>query len=397
MSKDARAHDLVLLGATGFTGGLTAAYLSRHLPADAQWGLAGRDRARLETVRDRLVAAHPAGVRPELLTVDVTDAASLRGLAESARVVSTTVGPYLERGEGVVAACAAAGTDYADITGEPEFVDRMWLAHHSTAVRTGARLVHCCGFEAVPSDLGVLFTVQQLPSGVPLRIRGVVRARAAFSGGTLGSAIGQVARVRQSRKAAAERRRLESRPEGGRRVHAEMGWPHRDSQLGYWLLPLPTIDPVVVRRSAAARPGYGPDFGYAHYAGFEALSSAVGTAVAAAGFVGGAQVPALRSLLQRQVIPGSGPSQGQRERSWFTVDLVGEGGGQRVHTRVSGGDPGYSETATMLGEATLSLAFDEGPMTAGQVTPAVAMGDDLMTRLTRAGMSFSVVGPHAVS
>jgi short subunit dehydrogenase-like uncharacterized protein len=338
-----------------------------------------------------LTADRPSGVQPELVTADVTDAASLRHLAESAHVVVTTVGPYLQHGEGVVAACAAAGTDYADLTGEPEFVDRMWLAHHSTAVRSGARLVHCCGFDSVPHDLGVLRTVQQLPAGVPLRVRGVVRASASFSGGTLQSALGQLARVRESRDAAAERRRLESRPEGGRRVRARAGRPHRDPALGYWLLPLPTIDPVVVKRTAAARADYGPDFTYTHYAGFEALPWAAGTAVAAAGLVGAAQVPPVRSALGRRLGQGPGPDERRRERSWFTVDLLGEGGGEQVHTRVSGGEPGYTETAVMLGESALSLAFDENPVIAGQVTPAAAMGENLLARLQAAGMSFSTV------
>jgi short subunit dehydrogenase-like uncharacterized protein len=391
MHDPVRPYDLVLLGATGFTGRLTAAYLAEHVPAGAHWALAGRDGARLEGLRDAVTAAHPTGVRPDLVGADVTDAGSLRDLAESARVVATTVGPYLEHGAGVVAACAAAGTDYADLTGESEFVDRMWLAHHSTAVQSGARLVHCCGFDSVPYDLGVLFTVQQLPKGVPLRVRGVVRTDATFSGGTFQTVLGGMARARQARQVAADRRRLESRPEGGRRVRARAGRPHRDPELHYWLVPLPTIDPVVVKRTAAARPDYGPDFTYSHYAGFTALPWAVGSAAAGAGLLGAAQVPALRSRLERRVVPGSGPDERRRARSWFTVDLVGEGGGERVHTCVRGGDPGYTETARMLGESALSLAFDEGPMTAGQVTPATAMGEDLLDRLTRAGMSFSVV------
>ncbi len=389
----ARDHDLVLLGATGFTGGLTAAHLARHVPPGSRWALAGRDRTRLEVVRERLAADHPGSVVPDLVTVDVTDPASLRAAAEGTRVLATTVGPYLRHGGPVVAACAAAGTDYADLTGEPEFVDRSWLECHSAAVRTGARLVHCCGFDSVPHDLGVLLTVQQLPSGVPLRVRGAVRAAAAASGGTLQSALGQVSRGRQLRQAAAERRAVESRPEGGRRVRGRAGRPSFDRELGYWLLPLPTIDPVVVRRTAAARPDYGPDFSYEHCAGFAALPRAVATAVGVTGLAGAVQVPPLRALLQRAVAQGSGPDEERRARSWFTVDVVGEGGGERAHVRVSGGDPGYTETARMLGESALSLAFDEdNPTTAGQVTPAAAMGENLLARLVRAGTSFAVVG-----
>ena len=386
-----RPYDLVLLGATGFTGELTAAYLARQVPAAARWAIAGRDRGRLEAVRERVLPVLPGSVPPDVLTADVTDPASLRAVAEATRVVATTVGPYLQHGEPVVAACAAAGTDYADLTGEAEFVDRMWLAHHGTAVRTGARLVHCCGFDSVPHDLGVLVTVKQLPQGVPLRVRGVVRSGGTFSGGTFHSALGQASRPRQLRGAAAQRRSLESRPEGGRRVRARAGRPHRDHELGYWLLPLPTIDAAVVKRSAAARPDYGPDFAYCHYAGFEGLSRAVGAAAAVAGLVGAAQVPPVRSWLRTRVAQGSGPGHGRRERSWFTVDLVGEGGGERVQVQVSGGDPGYTETAKMLAESALSLAFDDdNPATAGQVTPAAAMGENLLARLRRAGLAFTV-------
>jgi short subunit dehydrogenase-like uncharacterized protein len=185
-----RPYDIVLFGATGFTGGLTAQYLAGHLPAGARWALAGRSLAKLEAVRDRLAEIDPGCADLPLLTADSTDPASLRAVAEQARVVITTVGPYLEHGEPLVAACAAAGTDYLDLTGEPEFVDRMYLAHHATAARTGARIVHACGFDSIPHDLGALFTVAQLPSGVPLTVRGVVRSNAAFSGGTFHSALG---------------------------------------------------------------------------------------------------------------------------------------------------------------------------------------------------------------
>ena len=392
----ARAHDVVLLGATGFTGGLTASHLADHLPPGSRWALAGRDRSRLEAVRDRLAADHPGGVVPDLLHGDVTDPASLRAVAEASRVLATTVGPYLQHGDAVVAACAAAGTDYADLTGEPEFVDRTWLAHHATAVATGARLVHSCGFEAVPPDLGVLLTVQHLPAGVPLRVRGVVRGDGAASGGTLASALGQVARPRASREAAGARRAAEGRPADGRRVRSRPGRPRRDRELGAWLLPLPTIDHLVVRRSAAARPDYGPDFAYEHHAGFPGPVSAAGTAAVVAGLAGAAQVPPARALLQRRLVQGSGPDEERRARSWFTVDLVGEGGGERVHTRVAGGDPGYGETARMLAETVLSLAFDEdNPATAGQVTPAAAVGESLLHRLRAVGMQLDVVGAAA--
>src|SRR4051812_5111686 len=236
-----RELDVVVLGATGFTGGLTAHYLARHAPDGCRWALAGRSRAKLEKVRSGLAAAAPGLGNLPLLHADVTDAASLAETASRARVLISTVGPYLEHGEPVVAACAAAGSDYVDLTGEPEFVDRIYLAHHETAVRSGARIVHSCGFESVPPDLGVLFTVQQLPEGLPVRVRGLVRSNAAFSGGTLASALTAVSRPGRSREAHAARRRLEPRPRG-RRVRAAAQRPHFDEETGFWLVPLPMID-----------------------------------------------------------------------------------------------------------------------------------------------------------
>ena len=135
-------------------------------------------------------------------------------MAEATKVVITTVGPYIRYGEPVVAACAAAGTDYVDLTGEPEFVDRMWLGYHEQAERSGARLVHSCGFDSIPYDLGVQFTVEQLPEGVPISVDGFMRTKASFSGGTYQSAIEILGGLRSSAKLARERRRLEGDPAG---------------------------------------------------------------------------------------------------------------------------------------------------------------------------------------
>lgn len=392
MSAD-RTYDIVLFGATGFTGRLTAAYLAEHAPEGCRWALAGRNRAKLEEVRRELVAAHPdtAGLGDiALLHADVEDAASLADVAAATRVVITTVGPYLSYGEPLVAACAEAGTDYVDLTGEPEFVDLMYLAHHDRAVETGARIVHACGFDSIPHDLGARYTVLQLPEGEPTTVRGVVRAGGTFSGGTFHSAMTAMSRGAQMRAAMRRRREAEPRPTG-RRSRAVAGKPHRDRVLGWNLLPLPTIDPFVVARSGAALERYGPDFRYSHYAGVKTLRYAVGGAVGVGAMLVSAQVPPLRRLLLAKVPQGSGPSEERRAKSWFTVDFVGEAAGQRVHTRVSGGDPGYSETAKMLAESALCLAFDDNPPSAGQVTTAVAMGEHLTQRLIDAGIRFEVV------
>ena len=390
-----RDYDLVLFGATGFTGGLTAEYLARTAPAGCRWALAGRNQAKLEGVRDRLASIDPELKALPLLSADVTDASSLAAVAASSRVVITTVGPYLEYGEPLVAACAGAGTDYVDLTGEPEFVDQMYLRYHEKALASGARIVHACGFDSVPHDLGARFTVLQLPEDVPLRIRGIVRAGAMFSGGTFHSAVTAMSRARQMRQTSAQRRSVESRPVG-RRVRSVARAPHRDNETGYWLLPLPTIDPLVVKRSAAALERYGPDFEYAHYAGVKRIPVVAGAVAGVGALAAAAQVPPLRKVLLGRVRQGQGPDAERRARSWFNVRFVGEGGGRRVVTEVAGGDPGYDETAKMLGESALCLAFDDNPATSGQVTTAVAMGEQLTRRLVDAGLTFRVLETAAL-
>ncbi|MGC1166639.1 MAG: saccharopine dehydrogenase NADP-binding domain-containing protein [Solirubrobacterales bacterium] len=387
-----RKYDLALSGATGFTGGLTAEYLAANAPEGLSWALVGRNRAKLEAVRARLANASPAAPVPDLLEADAADRVALAEVAESARVVITAVGPYALYGEPLVAACAAAGTDYVDLTGEPEFVDRMWVEHHAEAERTGARLVHCCGFDSIPHDLGAYFTVQQLPEGVPLKVNGYVRSNASFSGGTYHSAINGFARARQTIGAAKERRRGEARP-SGREIHSASPTIRHDSELGGWVVPLPTIDGGVVRRSAASLDRYGPSFTYGHHMVAKRLATiaALGAGVGAVAML--APLPPTRKLLLKMKSPGEGPDEAQRAKSWFEVKFVGEGGGKRVVTEVSGGDPGYGETSKMLAESALCLAFDELPESRGQVTTAVAMGEALLERLQRAGISFRVLEP----
>jgi short subunit dehydrogenase-like uncharacterized protein len=384
-----RTYDIVLFGATGFAGRLTAEYLSQHSPAGTRWAIAGRNRGKLESVRAELAGTDPALADLPILIADVSDTAALRAVAESARVVITTVGPYVLYGDNVVAACAAAGTDYVDLTGEPEFVNTTYLRHHETAVRTGARLVHCCGFDSIPHDVGAYYTVLQLPQDTALHVEGVVRVSAAFSGGTFYSALTAMSRPRANLVAARERKAAEKLPPD-RAARAPLGRLHR-AYGGGWAMPLPTIDPQIVARSARAVPRYGPDFTYSHYVNVPNPAIAVGAALAVGGVAAMAQVPPLRRALQRRVEPGDGPSAAKRAKSSFTVTFVGRGGGKQVVTRVSGGDPGYDETAKMIAESALALAFDDLPLTSGQVTPVTAMGDALIRRLDDAGMTFEVL------
>jgi short subunit dehydrogenase-like uncharacterized protein len=386
MATTEREYDVVVFGATGFTGALTADYLAGTQPA--RWAIAGRSRQKLEGVRERLSTDVP------LIIADISDPASIRRLAESAKVVITTVGPYIHYGEPLVAACAAAGTHYVDLTGEPEFVDLMWLRHHEEAQRSGAKLVHSCGFDSIPYDLGALYSVSELPEGVPIKLEGFVRSGGTFSGGTLHSAVHVMARLRQGRQVANQRKRLEAQPDG-RRVRGITGAPRHDSTAGGWVLPAPTIDPVTVLRSARALDRYGPDFSYGHYIVAKRLPVAAGLAAGVGTVVALAQLPLTRKALLKLKDPGDGPSPEQRAKGWFTVRFRGEGGGRRIVTEVTGGDPGYGETSKMLAEAALCLAHDDLPDRAGQLTPAVAMGQALIDRLRAAGIGFATVSEAA--
>ena len=207
LNRTDRPYDIVLFGATGFVGVLTAEYLAAHAPEGLRWAIAGRDELKLKRLRERL----PRGTAVGVLRADVSDPSSLRELAEHARVVATTVGPYVSYGEDLVAACADTGTDYLDLSGEPEFVDLTYVRHDARARETGARLVHSAGFDSIPHDLGAYFTVQQLPEGVPLTVDGFVTVDAMFSGGTFATALTQLGRGRQVLSAARERRRHEPR------------------------------------------------------------------------------------------------------------------------------------------------------------------------------------------
>jgi short subunit dehydrogenase-like uncharacterized protein len=386
-----RPYEIVLFGATGFTGGLTAEYLARNAPAGTTWALAGRNAAKLEQVRGRLAAIEPACAELPLMHADAEDPPSLQAVAEAAKVVITTVGPYIRYGEPLVGACAAAGTDYVDLTGEPEFVDLMWLSYHEQAEQSGARIVHSCGFDSIPYDLGVQFTVEQLPEGVPISIDGFMRTKASLSGGTYQSAIEILGGLRSSAKLARERRRLEGDP-AGRRVRGVPGRPHPDEFAGGWVVPFPTIDPATVLRSARALDRYGPDFSYSHYAVVGPLPMLVGLSAGVGVAAALAQIPPARDLLLKLKSPGEGPSEEQRAKSWFSIRFVAHtGDGAELRTDVRGGDPGYSETSKMLAESALCLAHDELPGRAGPLTPAVAMGPALRRRLEAAGIEFKVL------
>lgn len=394
--KQPSAIDIVVYGATGFTGQLTASYLAEHAPAEASIALAGRNMAKLKNTQDQLAKQCPRVAEFALLQADSHDPESLQQMADSARVIITTVGPYIHYGEGLVHACASAGTDYVDLTGEPEFVDRMRAKYHDLATQQGARIVNSCGFDSIPHDVGVLYTVQQLTAkhgaltDKSVEVNGYVSAGGRFSGGTWHSAVNAFARFREHEQFKKRHYQQLKMPLQGRSVKAKATGLHRVGKR--WALPFPTIDPQVVRRSAKLRESYGKAFSYSH----NVLTKSLAKAVGGVGFVGGvfalAQLKPTRKFLLNRIDPGEGPSAEQRQQGWFEVRFTTQVDGKpSLETLVSGGDPGYGETSKMLAESALCLAFDRAQLPAGLgvTTPVGAMGEALLKRLQAAGIQFS--------
>lgn len=382
-----RPYEITLLGATGFTGALAAHYLAEHAPKEVRWVLAGRNERKLEEIRRSLESSTcpPRAV----IKADASDRASLLRMASDTQVLMTTVGPYAEFGDPVVDAAVEAGTDYVDITGEPDFVAGSIRRLHERAEKKGLRIVHCCGFDSIPADLGAQFTVEQLaPASGPIEVRAFVRSRGTFSGGTWHSAVRGFSRIRSKENARLPRQS----PGAGRTVGSAKRRIEWVKELGDWAVPMPLIDPEIVLRSAALSPEYGPAFSYAHNARVKRFGTVVGGMAAVGSLVALAQFRPTRELLLKVRAQGDGPSEAQRKKSWFEVTFLGKSGDRKVVTTVSGGDPGYSETAKMISESALTLVLDRRqlPERAGVLTPASAMGKLLRERLVAAGMRFHV-------
>lgn len=383
-----RRFDVVVFGATGFTGGLVAEYLSTVSSRESfRWALAGRNRDKLEQVRSRLGGA----VAPELLLADVADEASLASLAAATTTVITTVGPYALHGEPLVRACAQNGTHYVDLTGEPQFVHRMRERYDGMARASGARIVNSCGFESIPPDITVLLAMKELRrclgdrvlDSVDVVVKGGAEGGGGLSGGTWHSAIEAMASTREW---------WGQRPaHPGDNVHAVKTPFFRENHWGRWALLMPTIDPEVVMHSARVRGDYGHTFSYGHYLVAKNPLSLLGLAAGVGGLFTLAQFGPSRRWLLGLRDPGEGPTPEQREKGWFNMFVTASAGGITVLAKMSGGDPGYGDTARMMAEAGLCLALDTNlPAAAGVITPASAMGEALLPRLERAGLQMHV-------
>ena len=396
-----RELDLVLFGATGFTGRLTARYLAAHAPSGLRWGIAGRDRLKLEHLKGELGPAPPT----RTIAADSGDKAAVAAMARLARVVVSTAGPFALYSDPVVDACVEARTHYTDITGESPWVRRLIDRHHGRAAAEGTRIVPLCGFDSIPSDLGTWMLVDWFRRELGQATRRV-RASFTFGGGGLngGTAASALSMAESGDTRSLGKTLLLVPPErrGGLDGHLRTR-PSWDPALERWLAPfvMAPVNTQVVLRSAAlwSERGapYGPQFSYEESlavkgriaAGTITLSMALG-------------VLALRFRLGRAIVrrlvpaPGQGPSEEAMARGFFHTRLVGEASDGRLALgEVSyGGDPGNRSTVLMLSESALALALDgdrlPGQPAGGVLTPSAAMGAVLLERLRRAGMRLSV-------
>lgn len=399
-----RDLDVTLFGATGFVGRLVAEHLANAAPDGVRVALAGRSMDRLTEVRESLstrAASWP------LVTADSSDAQSLRDMAARSRVVVSTVGPYQRHGLPLVEACAEEGADYADLTGEVLFVAEAIERFHQTARRTGARIVVSCGFDSVPSDLGVLLLHQAAEAagagGLTETTLWVRQARGGISGGTIDSLRVQLARTREEPALRQIVRDPEALSGGAAGTSGQRDrWrPFLDPESQRWAAPfvMAIYNTRIVRRShALMATGYGPHFRYqelvdtGHGAGaaLRAYALTAGTGLMAAAMM----APGLGKLVDRALpAPGQGPSEEQRRNGMFRTETltITEEGARYAASVAAEGDPGYAATSVMLGQAALCLWATHGTGRRGGVlTPATAIGEELIEALRTQGFTLDV-------
>ena len=404
-----KEFDIVVYGATGFTGTLVADYLLERYGCDRdlRWAIAGRSRNKLEALREQL---GDSAASLEVLVADSADEAALADLVRRTRVVITTVGPYALYGSALVAACVEAGTHYCDLAGEVQWIRRMIDRHHERAGQTGARIVHCCGFDSIPMDMGVLFLQDECRRRFDASCESIalfVKAtRGSASGGTLASMINIIREARRDREVA----RILANPYALNPAGEREGPDGRDQQkvafdeeAGCWTAPfvMAGVNTRVVRRShALAGYPYGQEYRYR-----EAVMTGKGQAgwvkasmmtLALVALVLGISILPTRRLLQKFYLPspGEGPGPDARKAGFFILMQVGTlPDGSTIRTRITGDrDPGYGSTSKMLAESAVCLAKDELDSPGGVLTPSAAMGSALLKRLRdNAGLTFDVI------
>jgi short subunit dehydrogenase-like uncharacterized protein len=407
----APSYDVIAFGATSFVGNILCRYLQEEFGAQGpmEWAAAGRSKARLEQLRSSLGAK--AETLP-LVVADAADEASLRKLCASTRVVVSTVGPYALYGEPLVRACAESGTDYCDLSGEVQWIRCMVQRYEATARKSGARVVHCCGFDSIPSDMGVHFLQREAIKrlGAPCtRVKMRIKAmRGEFSGGTVASLMNVVKEAAADpmlRKELADPYSLCPAGNAPKVQQSNVRSAEFDVDFGAWVAPfmMSGINTRIVQRTnALSERAYGADFTYDEAMlmgrGLKGRLAAIAMSAGLAGFMLAAAIRPARAALERFVLPkpGEGPSPKAQRKGFFDLRFLGTtADGRQIRTKVTGDrDPGYGSTGKMLGQAAACLALDvdKTATPGGFWTPATIFGDRLIQRLTaHSGITFEVV------
>ena len=413
INSEKRAYAVVLYGATSFVGQITAHYLAEFLSAnkdksgsEINWAIAGRDQEKLNELQSKLTS------KVDIIIANSDDAASLDAMTEQTQVIISTVGPYLKYGEPLIKSCVDNGTDYVDLTGEAIFIKDMMDKYQEAAKQSGARIVNSCGFDSIPSDLGVYFTQKQaeakFDSACDVIHMRVKAAKGGLSGGTIASMatiFEEVGQDKSRRKQVANPYLLNDDKDAPNVRQSNVSKPEYDSEHKRWLAPfvMASINTRIVHRSNQLLGyEYGREFKYDEAMwmkdGIKGKLTSYALSAGLLGFATAMMITPSRELLSKHVLPksGSGPSKEEQENGYFDIRLFGQTPNKdSITTKVTGDkDPGYGSTSRMLSQAALCLAQDisKEEVKGGFWTPASAMGDKLLARLEKhAGLSFDVI------
>ena len=408
-----RPYAVVLYGATSFVGQITAHYLTEFLSntkdkngTNVTWAIAGRDEEKLNELQSKLAS------KVDIIIANSDDAASLDKMTKQTQVIISTVGPYLKYGEPLIKSCVNNGTDYVDLTGEAIFIKDMMDKYQDAAKQSGARIVNSCGFDSIPSDLGVYFTQQKAEEKfgnacdvIHMRVKA---AKGGLSGGTIASMatiFEEVSQDKSRRKQVANPYLLNDDKEAPNVRQANVSKPEYDDEHKRWLAPfvMASINTRIVHRSNQLLSyEYGRDFKYDEAMwmkdGVKGKLSSYAMSAGLLGFATAMMIKPSRELLSKHVLPksGSGPSKEEQENGYFDIRLFGKtANNDTINTKVTGDkDPGYGSTSRMLSQAALCLAQDisKDDIGGGFWTPASAMGNSLIERLeAHSGISFEIV------
>lgn len=373
-----RKYDLVIFGATGFTGKIICSYINSHQDAkDLNWAIAGRNENKLKSI---LKSLGKANQQIDFLVVDSFKKESIDGMCKDAVVVVSTVGPYSIYGEYLVESCVKHGTHYLDLTGEPHFVNKVRERFSREAVSSGSIVLNCCGFESIPADIGSYIAVKRLKDK-DAQIENYLLTRGKISGGTWASFLNSLS----SKSLMVQ---SNTKPKKKQKKTKKIFFNRRFKK---WALVFPVVDRDIVRKSGRFF-DYGPDFSFRQFILFKSFSSMVAIVLGVMLISFFAKLGFIRDWLGSYIPSGAGPSESERKGHWFKSTFIAKSQNAKVEVEISGGDPGYEETAKFISESALCILLSKDKLVndRGVLTSMECMGDLLISRLTSSGIKINV-------